>query len=640
MCGIGGIFGPSYAGDGGALERLGAGMAEAMIHRGPDGDGVWVDAAAGLMLCHRRLAIVELSRAGAQPMQSADGRWVMSYNGELYNTEDMRRDLAPAAIAWRGTSDTEVLLEAVAAWGVDRALAATNGMFAAALWDRRDRRLHLVRDRLGIKPLFVGQAGGVTAFASELKGLAAVPGLTGRIDPAAVAGFLRFGYVPSPLSIWRDVRKVLPGEIVTVEGDGTTQRRTWWSAAEQVRAGLDDPLPGNEGTAGEQLDALLRDAVARQMVSDVPLGAFLSGGIDSSTVAALMQQAGRGPARTYSIGFGEAAFDESVHAARVADHLGTAHTTMEVSPDDALAVVPLIPDLYDEPFADSSQIPTYLISKLIRRHVTVALSGDGGDELFGGYNRYVFADGWGRSLELVPRAARAALASAARCLPPRPLDAALGWLPGLPPQPAEKLAKLAAILPLDAEEAYRRLVSLNPDVAALAPGIEPPRTVIDDPGPWTPADPVDRMQYLDTVTYLPDDILTKVDRASMAVSLEARVPLLDHRVLAFAWRLPRHRKIGGGIGKKILRDVLSRYVPPALFARSKQGFAIPLAAWLRGPLGDWAESLLSDDTLRRTGLLAPAPVRALWADHRSGRVDHAHRIWSVLMLQAWVQRWA
>ena len=636
MCGIAGLF----AIDGGLgadeLARVGGAMADAIAHRGPDGQGVWTD--KGLVLAHRRLAIVDLTPTGAQPMLSADGRWAISYNGELYNTEDVRRDLALRGINWCGTSDTEVLLEAVAAWGLDRALAAINGMYAMALWDRRERRLHFARDRLGIKPLYIGRQGGRIAFASELKAFAVLPGFLGDMDGEALAGFLRFGYVPAPRSIWSNVSKVEPGEVVSVGADGRMRRRFYWSANEVARNGLDNPFDGNGAAAVDALEDLLLDAVGGQMVSDVPLGAFLSGGIDSSTVVALMCRAGRGAVRTFTIGFAEPGYDEAKHAARVAAHLGTDHTELTVTAADALALVPGLAEIYDEPFADSSQIPTHLVSKLTRRHVTVALSGDGGDELFTGYNRYSYSARWGGLLARIPRSARAGLAAALLRIPAEPLHKLLRYLPGLPPMAADKLLKAAEILPLDSDGIYRRLVSQIGDIAQLIPDFVEPRWQYDGDPLAGRGDAMDRMQILDTTTYLPDDILTKVDRASMAPALEVRVPLLDHRVVEFAWRLSRGMKIRGGTGKWALRQVLARHVPRELVERPKQGFSVPLASWLRGPLRDWAEDLL--DPAQLGAPLAPGPIRRMWDAHLSGHRNFAYGLWNILMFEAWRRRWA
>ncbi|ALK08404.1 asparagine synthase (glutamine-hydrolyzing) [Blastochloris viridis] len=634
MCGIAGLIDPRLAGNAPALARSATAMADAIVHRGPDDGGCWVDAGAGAALSHRRLAIVDLTAAGAQPMVSTDGRWVVSYNGEIYNAGDLRRHPALNGVDWRGHSDTEAIIESVARRSLDATVADLNGMFALALWDRRERRLHLVRDRLGIKPLFFAASGTRLAFGSELKALRALDGTPRTIDPRAVASFLRFGYVPAPHAIFHGVEKLLPGEIVSFAADGGITRRRYWRLDEVAAAGRADPLEVGDAEAVELLAALLGDAVGRQMMADVPLGAFLSGGIDSSTVAALMVAAAKGPVRTFSIGFPDFGFDEAVHAAAVARHLGTRHTELVVTAADALAVVPRLAEMYDEPFADSSQIPTHLVAKLTRGHVTVALSGDGGDELFAGYNRHLLAArDWPR-LAHIPAPLRRAAARALGAMPAAAIDRAARALPRrlVPAQPGEKLTKLASVLALDPAALYQRLVSQVPDptrhlgAAEYPPGLgEPPAGL----------DLLDAMRFSDTETYLPDDILQKVDRASMAVALEARPPLLDHRVVEFAWRLPRRFLVRGGETKWILRRVLDRFVPPALIDRPKMGFAIPLADWLRGPLRDWAGDLLDADS----GVLDPAPARALWREHLGGSRNHASQLWTLIMFEAWRRRW-
>jgi asparagine synthase (glutamine-hydrolysing) len=641
MCGIAGLIDPRLAGNRAALEQRATAMANAIAHRGPDGSGVWSDPDAGLALSHRRLAIIDLTPTGAQPMASADGRWVISYNGEVYHAREIARAPELSGIDYRGTSDTEVILESVARRGLDRTLADLNGMFAIALWDRQTRELHLVRDRLGIKPLFFSAAKGTVHFASELKGLAAGGGAAGEIDPASVASFLRFGYVPAPFCIYRNVAKVLPGEVVTIDRAGGVNRRRYWSLTDAATAGRASPLELSDTDAIHRLHDLLADAVSRQMISDVPLGAFLSGGIDSSTIAALMVAAGKGAVRTFSIGFPELGFDESKHAAAVARHLGTRHEEMIVTSADALAVIPSLPDVYDEPFADSSQIPTYLISKLTRRHVTVALSGDGGDELFAGYNRYAFAENLAAQLLRFPLPLRRALAGMLNAVPERAVAALASLAPrGVrPAQPADKLRKVAEILPLDARGIYLRLVSQYPDPAALARGNAEHALNWERYGDGDdPARMLERMQLIDTATYLPDDILQKVDRASMAFALEARPPLLDHRVAEFALRLPRRLRVRDGETKWLLRRVLDRYVPRNLVERPKMGFAVPLADWLRGPLRDWSEDLLDPSRLGG-GFLDAAAVRKLWDGHLSGRRNWAYALWNVLMFEAWRRRW-
>ncbi len=640
MCGIAGLIDPSLVGDRRALESRARAMADAIAYRGPDGSGVWSDPEAGAALSHRRLAIIDLTPTGAQPMVSADGRWVITYNGEIYNAAAISRTPELSGFAFRGTSDTEIVLESVAKRGLDRTLTDMNGMFAIALWDRATRTLHLIRDRLGIKPLFLISTQHGTWFASELKALAAA-GVKLDIDPASVASFLRFGYVPAPFSIFRDVTKLKPGEIVSIDAGGNIARRQYWSMADVAAAGLAEPYAGSESDAEAELHDLLADAVGGQMISDVPLGAFLSGGIDSSTVAALMKAARRGPVRTFSIGFPDFVYDESKHAKAVAQHLDTEHRELIVTAADGLAVVPRLAEMYDEPFADASQIPTHLISKLTRAHVTVALSGDGGDELFGGYSKYALGYGLGRLVTNSPAGLRRALAAMLRSTPGSLVDAIAriapaGWLPT---QPADKLRKLAAVLPLDREAMYLRLVSHCPDPVALTRGgVEHPIEL-----KWRGEGARDlfleQMQFFDTATYLPDDILQKVDRASMAVALEVRPPLLDHRVVEFAWRLPRHMRVRRGESKWLLRRVLNRYVPRDLVERPKMGFGVPLATWLRGPLRNWAEDLL-DPARLGGGLLDTAAVRTLWTEHLSGKGNWAYALWTVLMYEAWRRRWA
>jgi asparagine synthase (glutamine-hydrolysing) len=640
MCGIAGLIDFSAAPDRSGIRRSAQAMADALAHRGPDGADVWSDPEAAVTLAHRRLAIVDLTPTGAQPMVSSDGRWVISYNGEVYNAETIAAEPQMAGLIRRGTSDTEVIVESVARRGLDRTLADLNGMFAIALWDRATRTLHLVRDRLGIKPLFYGQTRGGFCFASELKSFAAA-GFAFEIDPASVASFLRFGYVPAPFSIYRDVAKVRPGEVVSVDVGGELKRRNYWSIDAVAQDGLSHQFTGSDAQAEELLHDLLADAVSANMISDVPLGAFLSGGIDSSTVAALMVAAKRGPVRTFSIGFSEIGYDESKHARAVAEHLKTEHSELTVTNTDALNVVPHLADMYDEPFADSSQIPTHLISKMTRAYVTVALSGDGGDELFAGYNRYNLGHGVLGMACRAPAGLRRVCASILNSIPDDVVEGLARLAPPglLPPQPADKLKKLASVLPLDREAIYMRLVSQNPDPAALTFGVE--GHPLGMTCQWEAGHDrfVEQMQLFDTATYLPDDILQKVDRASMAVSLEVRPPLLDHRVVAFAWRLPRRMRIRGGETKWLLRRVLDRYVPRELVSRPKMGFAIPLASWLRGPLRPWAEDLLDPSRLGG-GLLDVAGVRKLWAEHVGGRRNWAYALWAILMYEAWRRRWA
>ena len=640
MCGIAGLIDPALVGAKAELAERARAMANALAHRGPDGADVWSDVDAGVALSHRRLAIVDLTPTGAQPMLSSDGRWVISYNGEVYNAERIAAELQMAGLVRRGTSDTEVIVEFVARRGLERTLADLNGMFAMALWDRATRTLHLVRDRLGIKPLFYGQTRGGFCFASELKSFAAA-GFVFEIDPASVASFLRFGYVPAPFAIYREMAKVRPGEVVSVDLGGNLKRQSYWSIDAVAQDGLIHQFTGSDVQAEELLHRLLADAVSANMISDVPLGAFLSGGIDSSTVAALMVAAKRGPVRTFSVGFPEIGYDESKHARAVAEHLKTEHSELTVTNVDALNVVPHLAEMYDEPFADSSQIPTHLISKLTRSYVTVALSGDGGDELFAGYNRYNLGHGILGMACRAPAGLRRLCASVLNSIPGDLVEALARLVPPglLPPQPSDKLRKLASVLPLNCEDIYMRLVSQNHDPAALALGVKEHPFGMTCQGEAGRDRFVEQMQLFDIATYLPDDILQKVDRASMAVSLEVRPPLLDHRVVAFALRLPRRMRIRGGETKWLLRRVLDRYIPSELVSRPKMGFGIPLAIWLRGPLRPWAEDLL-DPTRLGGGLLDVAAVRKMWAAHIGGRSNWAYALWTILMYEAWRRRWA
>ena len=636
MCGIAGLI---SSGGAELLEARAQSMADAIAYRGPDGSGVWSDAKAGVALAHRRLSIIDLTPTGAQPMISADGRWVISYNGEVYNAAEIAVSSELKDFAFRGTSDTEVILESIARRGLDRTLDDMNGMFAIALWDREARKLHLIRDRLGIKPLFFAASERGVYFASELKALTAA-GIDLDIDASSVASFLRFGYVPTPFSIFRGVEKLKPGEVVSIDTQGHVVRRQYWSLSGVAAAGLANPWSGSDGDAVTALDALLLQAVSGQMISDVPLGAFLSGGIDSSTVVALMVGAGKGAVRTFSIGFPDFGYDESTHAKAVSQHLGTIHEELTVTSADALRVVPQLADIYDEPFADSSQIPTHAISKLTRARVTVALTGDGGDELFGGYNRYALTGGPLARLTRLPMPLRQSVAALLNAIPPAAADALAQFAPRRlrPTQPADKLKKLAEIMVLEGDAVYLRLVSQCPNPAALTHGLEEHPISLHWDGRPGRNNSLERMQLFDTATYLPDDILQKVDRASMAVSLEVRPPLLDHRVVEFAWRLPKHLRVRHGESKWLLRRVLDRYVPRKLVDRPKMGFGVPLASWLRGPLRDWAEELLDPQQLGG-GFPDVHAVRQLWSDHVDGGRNWAYALWTILMFEAWRRRW-
>ena len=640
MCGFAGFIDLARSTPEADLLARAEGMAAQLYRRGPDGDGVWADASAGLAMGHRRLAILDLSPAGHQPMVSADGRYVIAYNGEVYNFPELRAELEAGGVAFRGSCDTEVVVEAIAAWGLEAALGRMIGMFVLALWDKAERILCLARDRLGIKPLYWGRCGDHFLFASEIKALRAHPAWTATVDRDALAAYLRFGYVPAPRSIYAGIAKLEPGTFLTLRDGDEAEIRRYWDLREITLSARARQRDMDDCEATERLDGLLRDAVKGRMAADVPLGAFLSGGVDSSTVTALMQAQSSHPVKTFSIGFSESAFDESSEAAAVARHLGTDHTELIVSPADARAVIPHLPDIYDEPFADSSQIPTYLVSRLARGQVSVALSGDGGDEIFAGYNRHRLAAGPWPRLERVPLALRRLASSSLRGLPPALWD----FLFSLSPKrlrhvlTGDRMHKLATVLAgADGADLYGRLVSQWSDPESLVvEGAREGERIWDDPGLMRDLpELMARMRYMDTVGYLPGDILTKLDRASMAVSLETRVPLIDHRVVEFATGLPPHMLIRGQRGKWLLRQVLHRYVPEELVTRPKTGFGVPLDSWLRGPLRDWAEGLLSRSRLEEEGFFAPAPVRRAWKEHLSGRRNHQHKLWAALMFQAW-----
>lgn len=640
MCGIAGLLDASGR-YGDPAQHVQA-MADSLIHRGPDSSGVWHDRDAGVAFGHRRLSIVDLSNAGHQPMASANGRWTVTYNGEIYNASELRAELEAGGARFRGHSDTEVLVEACAQWGIEATLPKLIGMFTFGLWDSETRTLFLARDRLGIKPLYWGRFGDLFLFGSELKALRAHPGWTPAVDRNALASYMRHNYVPGPGSIYQDVGKLAPGHLLVAKAGAEPKISAFWSLQDVVRESQSPRLSLSDEAATDELENLLSDAVKRRMVADVPLGAFLSGGIDSSAVVALMQANASQPVRTFSIGFNEQGYNEAQHAKEVAAHLGTDHTELYVEPQHAMDTIPRMAEMFDEPFGDSSQIPTFLVSEMTRKHVTVALSGDGGDELFAGYVRYFQGVKLLPFIDRVPPPVRSAIAGAIRMLPPTAWSTLLQVVPDRwrPPQPGDKMHKLAGVLTEPGDGYYRYLVShwTEPDKLVLGGN--------ENRGPlWDPTvhdivpDAIERMQYLDTITYLPDDILTKVDRASMAVSLEARVPLIDHRVVAFAWSLPPHLKVRDGSGKWLLRQVLERHVPRRLIDRPKMGFGIPIDSWLRGPLRDWAEDLLSEKRLREDGYFDPQPIREKWQEHLGGTRNWHYLLWDVLMFQLWKERW-
>ena len=646
MCGIAGIISASRL-DEGDVRRL----IDPIAHRGPDDEGVWVDAEVGVGLGHRRLAIIDLSPAGHQPMTSADGRFVITYNAEIYNHAQLRAELeqqqggVPPG-GWRGHSDTETLLECVSAWGLDATLPKIVGMFAFALWDRQDRQLHLVRDRFGEKPLYYGWVGKDFLFASELKAIRAHPSFDGEIDRRALRLFAARTYIPAPFSIYKRLFKLETGCVLTItpEEAGTpldappNSIRRYWSYRDVVRRGLEQPIE-DEGEALDQLERVLSTAISGQSVADVPVGAFLSGGIDSSTMIALYQKYSSTPVRTFTIGFEEAGFNEADDARAVAAHLGTVHSERTVTVKEARDVIPLLPAMYDEPFADSSQIPTYLVSRFAREQVTVALTGDGGDELFGGYNRYVTAPQLWQQLRRLPQPLRSAVGSPLSRLSSQFWNGAVGLLPGRRrPHLGGKIQK-----GLRVAGSVRNLDELYSSFLDEWSFEDSPVRGGGEPGPeWDmeigdTASDTERMMYCDAVSYLPGDILCKVDRASMAVGLETRVPYLDHRVAELAARIPLHMKVRGGRGKHILRELLYRQVPRELFDRPKVGFAVPVGEWIKGPLRPWVEDLLEPSRMAGDGWFDPAIVQRRWQDHLSGRRDSTQALWAVLMFQSWLR---
>ena len=651
MCGIVGFFDPARRRSQEELLALTRDMTHPLDHRGPDDRGVWVDAESGIALGHKRLSIIDLSVAGHQPMVSATGRYILTYNGEIYNFSEIRQKLESkmtTASAFTGHSDTEVMLVAFEQWGIQEALHSFNGMFAFALWDREKRLLHLGRDRLGEKPLYYGWSNKQFFFGSELSAIRCHPDFKSEVDHNALALYLRYGYVPCPYSIYQGIQKLTPGNYLTINGlapetsDGPI---SYWSAKNAAEQGLQNSFIGSEAEAVSQLDTLLRDSIRKRMVSDVPLGAFLSGGIDSSTIVALMQAESNRPVKTFSIGMHETGFNEAEFAGRIARHLGTDHTELYVTPKEALDVIPRLHSLYTEPFADSSQIPTFLVSEMARQHVTVSLSGDGGDELFGGYNRYFWApDIWGK-ISWIPLLLRKLTANALRIPSPGQWDQFASLLApifkeyGMLGTFGDKFQKLADVMEMpDPDSLYYRLTSqwTHPE-QLLIKGRET-KIIVTDRKKWPKLQNfVQRMMYLDTVSYLPDDILVKVDRASMGVSLEARIPFLDHRLVEWAWKIPQSMKIKNGSGKWLLRQVLYQYVPKDLVDRPKMGFGIPLASWLRGPLKDWAENLLSEKKLREGGFFQPTIIREKWEEHLKGKRHWHFNLWNVLMFQAWLE---
>jgi len=635
MCGFSGYIG----GLAGGVDTLSA-MGHALAHRGPDGSGMWVDEVAQIGMTHQRLAIVDLSAAGNQPMVSELGRYVISFNGEIYNHNELRVKLKYNN--FKGNSDTETILECVEEWGLETALKEAVGMFAFALWDRRESKLHLARDRLGEKPLYYGWQGEGHGrsflFGSELKALKVHPSFSSEVNRDAVALFLRHNYIPAPYSIYQGISKLLPGTILTVSLDDKHPKISpYWSVDDILEKRSQSPYKYSDETLLEDLEAQLMQSIKRQMVADVPLGAFLSGGIDSSLIVSLMQHQSNSPIKTFTIGFSESGYNEAEYARAVANHLKTDHTELYISPQKAMDVIPLLPTLYDEPFSDSSQIPTFLVSQLARKNVIVSLSGDGGDELFCGYNRYLFTDKLWSKLSLLPLSVRRGLANVVTTISPTQWSKIFGFLSS--GNVGDKIHKAAKVIDAaSANDLYVGLISHWGSPESIVLNSREPNALLSmEKLKLSNLSQIEKMMLLDLVTYLPCDILTKVDRAAMGVSLEVRVPFLDHNVVEFAWSMPMNFKIRNGETKWALRQILYKYVPKALIERPKMGFGVPIDSWLRGPLREWAECLLDESRLRKEGFFDPSPIREKWEEHLSGRRNWQHLLWDVLMFQAWLE---
>jgi asparagine synthase (glutamine-hydrolysing) len=664
MCGITGVLGDT---NGQPIKEVVDTMAATLTHRGPDDDGVWIDDNVNLGLGHRRLAILDLSKEGHQPMLSGGGRYALAFNGEIYNHLELRSDLEKASRnealpQWRSHSDTETLLACFSNWGIEKTLEKTVGMFAIALWDRIERQLYLARDRFGEKPLYYGWVNGAFVFGSELKAIQRFPGFANPIDRDVLALYMRFNYVPAPHSIFQNIFKLEPGCLLTVgtnvtrhslastpsapmSDKGFTLSR-WWSLESIVAGGAQNQIY-DEFEAIEMLESALKESIRLQSIADVPLGAFLSGGVDSSCIAALMQAHSDSPVKTFTIGFEEDGFNEAVYAKAVAKHIGTEHVELYMSSSDALSIIPDLPQLYDEPFADSSQIPTHLVCRQARSEMKVALSGDAGDELFGGYNRYFWAQRIWSKVSWLPQPIRSGIARAISLIPPGSWDILANPVNACLPTHrrfsllGDKAHKLASRLQYvrDLDDLYLSLVSEWQDPADVVIGAREPGTFLDDrtskPGR---AEHEHRMMYWDSMTYLPDDILCKVDRAAMGVGLETRVPFLDHRIAELAWRMPLNMKIRDGKGKWVLRQVLYKYVPKKLIDRPKAGFGVPIGEWLRGPLYEWANALLDERRLNQEGYFNAAPIRKKLAEHKSGARNWTQSLWVILMFQTWLEK--
>lgn len=633
MCGVTGYYQPAGFSTIDAEQTVRK-MSACLSHRGPDDEGAWLDGDAGIAMGHRRLAILDLSPAGQQPMISASGRYVVAFNGEIYNHLEIREKLAleDSPPEWRGYSDTETLLAAIDHWGIDSALKRAVGMFAIALWDRKKRTLTLARDRMGEKPLYYGWQNGSFLFGSELNALRAHSAFQSEIDRDVLAMYMCRGYIEAPYSIFKNIFKLLPGTYLQVSAHGRPGvlpvPKKYWSLLDVAERGLAQPFNGSDDEAITELESRLKNAVALQSVADVPLGAFLSGGVDSTTVVALMQEQSSGPVKTFTIGFNEENYNEAVHAKSVAQRLGTDHTELYITPREAMEVIPLLPRIYDEPFGDSSAIPTFLVSQLARKHVTVSLSGDSGDELFGGYKRYQRTTDIWDMISRLPRFSRSAMGFGLSAISQLSRSSEFG-------RKAKQLVSYLSARNVD--ECYQRHILQRQDVhdlvlgaGQLPPHASAPSFLVSDKNPY------EAMMYTDGMGYLPDDILAKVDRAAMDVSLETRIPFLDQHVIEFAWSLPTRMKIREGEGKWLLKQVLRKYVPDSLMARPKMGFGVPVGRWMRGPLRDWAENLLCSEKLEQQGFLNPRLVRQEWLQHLNGVSMSGDKVWQVLMFQAWL----
>ncbi len=647
MCGIAGFW-KANGENKELLKETVIKITDTLSHRGPDDAGFYIDENNGIALGHRRLSILDLSSKGHQPMESFGGRYIITYNGEVYNYRDLRKELEnDFNINFKSNSDTEVLLAGFEVWGIEKTLKKSNGMFAFALWDKKEKRLYLARDRIGIKPLYYGVQNGILFFASELKAIRANRFFKPKNNTNALTLFFRYNYIPAPYSIYRDIKKLRPGHYACINRDLNVNVCCWWDTEKITERGIKNQLQSSDEEAVSELERLLSDSVKKRMIADVPLGSFLSGGVDSSTVAALMQSQSSLPIKTFTIGFNEDNYNEAKFAKSVAEHLGTDHTELYVTPKQVMNIIPQIPEIYDEPFSDSSQIPTFLISQLTQKHVTVSLSGDGGDELFGGYNRYFWADNIWKKIGFMPHFSKSWITKIITVLSPEVWNKLFEKIEFVLPNRfrqtlyGDKLYKLAEVLKSKTpDEIYRRLISHWKEPETLVMNGKEPAVVSDSSDiKASISDFKDRMMFFDLIAYLPDDILAKVDRASMGVSLEARVPILDHNVVEFAKKLPLNLKIKNGKTKWILRQILYKYVPEKLIERPKMGFGVPIGKWLRGPLREWAEDLLDENGIKENGILNPEPIGKLWQEHLTGKRNRQYLLWDVLMFQAWSKRW-